>query len=56
MMRSQVKMPIMLFVLSLMAAFCSAKDHKPPDTKVTAFILMASYTCFLFQLIRLLYG
>ena len=46
MMRSQVKMPIMLFVLSLMAAFCSAKDNKPPDTKVTAFILMATTHIF----------
>ena len=42
MMRSQVKMPIMLLVLSLMAAFYSAKDNKPPDTKVTAFILMGA--------------
>ena len=41
-MRSQVKMPIMLFVLSLMAAFCSAKDNKSSDTKVTEFTLMAS--------------
>ena len=44
MMRSQVELSTMLFVviLSLMAAFCSAKDKKPPDTKVTAFILMAT--------------
>ena len=43
-MRSQVELSTMLFVviLSLMAAFCSAKDKKPPDTKVTAFILMAT--------------
>ena len=46
MVRSQVKMPIMLFVLSLMAAFCSAKDNKPPDIKVTAFILMATTHIF----------
>ena len=46
MMQSQVKMPIMLFVLSLMAAFCSAKDNKPPDTKVTAFILMTTTHIF----------
>ena len=46
MMRSQVKMPIMLFVLSLMAVFCSAKDNKRPDTKVTAFILMATTHIF----------
>ena len=25
-----------------MAGFCSAKDIKPPDTKVTAFILMVT--------------
>ena len=55
MMRAQVKMPIMLFVLSLMAAFCSAKDNKPPETKVTALILMATTHIFLFQLIRLVY-
>ena len=44
MMRSQVELSTMLFVLmsSLMAAFCSAKDKKPPDTKVTSFILMAT--------------
>ena len=43
-MKSQVELSTMLFVLilSLMAAFCSAKDKKPPDTKVTAFILMAT--------------
>ena len=37
MMKSQVELSTMLFVLilSLMAAFCSAKDKKPPDTKVT---------------------
>jgi len=46
MMRSQVKVPIMLFVLSLMAAFCSAKDNKPPDNKVTVFILMATTHIF----------
>ena len=36
-MKSQVELSTMLFVLilSLMAAFCSAKDKKPPDTKVT---------------------
>ena len=56
MMRSQVKMPIMLFVLSLMAAFCSAKDNNLPETKVTALILMATTHIFLFQLIRLVYG
>ena len=40
MMRSRVKENTMLFVLifSLTAGFCSAKDNKPPDTKVTAFI------------------
>ena len=46
MIRSQVKMPIMLFVLSLIAAFCSAKDNKPPETKVTAFTLMATTNIF----------
>ena len=30
-----------------MAAFCSAKDNKPPDTKVTAFILMATTRIFI---------
>ena len=34
-------------ILSLMAAFCSAKDNKPPDTKVTAFILMATTHIFI---------
>ena len=40
MMRSRVKENTMLFVLifSLTAGFCSAKDNKPPDSKVTAFI------------------
>ena len=40
MMRSRVKENTMLFVLifSLLAGSCSAKDNKPPDTKVTAFI------------------
>ena len=40
MMRSQVKVTTMLFVLifALTAGFCSAKDNKPSDTKVTAFI------------------
>ena len=39
-MRSRVKVTTMLLVLifSLMAGFCSAKDNKPPDTKVIAFI------------------
>ena len=47
MMKSQVELSTMLFVLilSLMAAFCSAKDKKPPDTKVTAFTLMATANC-----------
>ena len=36
-MRSRVKVTTMLLVLifSLTAGFCSAKDNKPPDTKVT---------------------
>ena len=40
MMRSRVKENTMLFVLifSLTAGFCSAKDNKPPDTKVTIYI------------------
>ena len=44
MLRSRVIATIMLFVLILllMAAFCSAKDNKSSDTKVTVFILMAS--------------
>ena len=39
-MRSRVKVTTMLLVLifSLTAGFCSAKDNKPPDSKVTAFI------------------
>ena len=43
-MRSQVELSTMLFVLmsSLMAAFCSAKNKKQPDNKVTSFILMAT--------------
>ena len=51
MMPSRVNMTTMLFVLtlSLMAGFCSAKDNKPPDTKVTAFILMVT-AHFLIQL------
>ena len=49
-------MTTMLFVLilSLMAAFCSAKNNKQSDTKVTAFILMIT-THFLLQLM-LIYG
>ena len=45
--KSQVELSTMLLVLilSLMAAFCSAKDKKPPDTKVTAFTLMATANC-----------
>ena len=44
MLRSRVIVTIMLFVLSLllMTSLCSAKDNKSSDTKVTAFILMAS--------------
>ena len=44
MMKSQVELSTMLFVLilSFIAAFCSAKDKKASDTKVTAFILMAT--------------
>ena len=40
MMRSRVKENTMLFVLifSLTAGFCSAKNNKPPDTKVTIYI------------------
>ena len=39
-MRSRVKVTTMLLVLifSLTAGFCSAKDNKSPDSKVTAFI------------------
>ena len=52
MMRSQVKENTMLFVLifSLTAGFCSAKDNKPPDTKVTIYIRYCHYTFFLLQL------
>ena len=51
MMRSRVEVTTMLIVLilSLMTAFCSAKDNKRPDTKVTAFTLMAT-TQILLQL------
>ena len=51
MMRSGAKMATMLFVLtlSLMIAFCSAKNNKQSDTKVTAFILMVT-THLLIQL------
>ena len=44
MLRSRVIVTIMLFVLILllMTSFCSAKDNKSSDTKVTVFILMAS--------------
>ena len=39
MMRSRVKVTTMLLVLIFsLTGFCSAKDNKPPDTKVTAFI------------------
>ena len=55
-MPSGVKMTTMLFVLilSLMAAFCSAKNNKQSDTKVTASILMAT-THFLTQ-VMLIHG
>ena len=48
--RSQVKVTTMLFVmiLPLMAGFCSAKDNKPPDTKVTA-LYMYSWSLHLFR-------
>ena len=58
-MKSQVELSTMLFVLilSVMAAFCSAKDKKPPDTKVTAFILMATEHWFDYSWIMLVrYG
>ena len=40
MMQLRVEENTMLFVLifSLLAGSCSAKDNKPPDSKVTAFI------------------
>ena len=40
MMQLRVEENTMLFVLifSLLAGSCSAKDNKPPGTKVTAFI------------------
>ena len=39
MMRSRVKVTTMLLVLIFsLTGLCSAKDNKPPDTKVTAFI------------------
>ena len=52
MMRSRVKENTMLFVLifSLTAGFCSAKDNKPPDTKVTIYIRYCHYKFFLLQL------
>ena len=52
-MRSRVKKNTMLFVLifSLTAGFCSAKDNKPPDTKVTIYqILPLHIFFFLLQL------
>ena len=39
MMRSRVKVTTMLLVLIFwLTGLCSAKDNKPPDAKVTAFI------------------
>ena len=51
MMRSRVKENTMLFVLifSLTAGFCSAKDNKPPDTKVTIYQILPLHV-FLLQL------
>ena len=55
MMRSRVKVTTMLFVLifSLTAGFCSAKDNKPPDTKVTAFIHISDIATTHFFLLQL---
>ena len=45
MMRSQVKVTTMLLVLIFsLTGFCSAKDKKPPDTKVTALIHISDIT------------
>ena len=51
MMRSRVKENTMLFVLifSLTAGFCSAKDNKSPDTKVTIYQILPLHI-FLLQL------
>ena len=52
MMRSRVKENTMLFVLifSLTAGFCSAKDNKPPDTKVTIYQILPLHILLLLQL------
>ena len=43
MMGSRVKLSTMfVLIMSLLAAFCSAKDNKPSDTKVTVFILITT--------------
>ena len=48
MMRSGFKMTTMLFVLilSLMTAFCSAKNNKQSDTKVNYIHVYGHYTFF----------
>ena len=48
MMRSRVKENTMLFVLifSLTAGFCSAKDNKSPDNKVTILLSDIATTHF----------
>ena len=55
MMRSRVKENTMLFVLifSLTAGFCSAKDNKPPDTKVTIYQILPLHIFFLLQLVNI---
>ena len=49
MMRSRVKENTMLFVLifSLTAGFCSAKDKKSPDTKVTIYQILPLHIFFI---------
>ena len=48
-MRSRVKVTTMLLVLifSLTAGFCSAKDNKPPDTKVTIYQILSLHIFFI---------
>ena len=55
MLRPRVIVTIMLFVLILllMTAFCSAKDNKSSDTKVTVFILMANKSFYYSEITKI---
>ena len=54
MMRSRVKVTTMLLVLIFsLTGLCSAKDNKPPGTKVTAFIHISDIAITHFFLLQL---